>query len=120
MPTLLLVPPIIHSQIISIVGVILSHDFPEKWSDFMDQVVRLLNSQDAHYIYIGLISFLEISKVYRYRSGVRRQPFDVVVQTVYPRLLEIGDRVASENDSIAGEMLKIIFKSYKFYITVFF
>ncbi|KTW31201.1 uncharacterized protein T551_01274 [Pneumocystis jirovecii RU7] len=118
LPTLLLVPPIIHSQIISIVGVILSHDFPEKWSDFMDQVVRLLNSQDAHYIYIGLISFLEISKVYRYRSGVRRQPFDVVVQTVYPRLLEIGDRVASENDSIAGEMLKIIFKSYKFYITL--
>ncbi|KAG5518299.1 hypothetical protein PMAC_003095 [Pneumocystis sp. 'macacae'] len=118
LPTLLLVPPIIYSQIASIVGVILSHDFPEKWSDFMDQVVRLLNSQDAHYVYIGLISFLEISKVYRYRSGVRRQPFDVVVQTVYPRLLEIGDRVTCENDSIAGEMLKIIFKSYKFYITL--
>ncbi|EMR09592.1 hypothetical protein PNEG_02176 [Pneumocystis murina B123] len=118
LPTLLLVPPIIRSQIASIIGIILSSDFPEKWTDFMDQVIQLLNSQDIHYIYIGLISFLEISKVYRYRSGVRRKPLNIVVQTAYPRLIEIGNRVAGENDSIAFEMLKIILKCYKFHITL--
>ncbi|KTW27052.1 hypothetical protein T552_02544 [Pneumocystis carinii B80] len=118
LPTLLLVPPIIRSQIASIIGIILSSDFPEKWPDFMDKVIQLLNSQDVHCIYIGLISFLEISKVYRYRSGVRRTPLDIIIQSVYPHLIEIGSRVAGENNPIAFEMLKIILKCYKFHITL--
>ncbi|MCJ1365361.1 hypothetical protein MMC16_004482 [Acarospora aff. strigata] len=103
----------IRSQLIPILQKILQYDFPDKWPDFMDITIQLLNTNDANSVFAGLQCLLAICRVYRFKAGEDRGDFNKIVELSFPQLLSIGSRLVDEESLEAGEMLRTIVKTYK-------
>jgi hypothetical protein len=84
----------------------------------MDITMQLLTTNDANSVFAGLQCLLAICKVYRFKAGDNRADFDKVVQVSFPQLLKIGNSLMNETSLDAGEMLRIVVKSYKHAIFV--
>jgi len=109
----------IRQQLIPMIGKILHYDFPEKWPSYMDITIRLLNENDIQSVFAGLQCLLSICRVYRFKSAVeKKEELEKVIQATFPQILNIGNKLAEQNDTESGEMLRIIFKTYKHAIYV--
>ena len=118
LPVLASSQPQIRSQLIPVLHRILQYDFPEKWPNFLDISLQLLNANDAESVFTGLQCMVAICRVYRFKSGETREEFNKIVAASFPRLLAIGTRLVDEDSLEAGEMLRIVMKSYKHAIYV--
>ncbi len=118
LPILASSQPQIRSQLIPILQKILHYDFPDKWPDFMDITLQLLNTNDANSVFAGLQCLLAICRVYRFKAGEDRGDFDKIVQVSFPQLMSIGSRLVDETSLEAGEMLRTVMKAYKHAIYV--
>ena len=56
---------------------------------------------------------LAICRTYRFKAGESREEFDGVIQVSFDQILNLGNRLVSENSLQAGEMLRMIMKSFK-------
>lgn len=112
-PFLATATPQIRSQLIPILSKILQYDFPEKWPDYMDLTLQLMNTNDANSVFAGLQCLLAICRVYRFKAGELRAEFNNIVQVAFPQLLNIGTRLVDEESVEAGEMLRTVTKAYK-------
>lgn len=113
LPVLASAQPQIRQQLIPALHRILQYDFPEKWPDFMDITMRLLSTNDAPSVFAGLQCLLAICRVYRFKATESRGDFDKIVALSFPRLLTIGEGLVNETSNDAGEMLRIVIKSFK-------
>ncbi|EEP76810.1 conserved hypothetical protein [Uncinocarpus reesii 1704] len=115
LPMLASSPPPIRSQLIPMLSKILNHDFPQKWPDFMDITLQLLNGSDVSSVFAGLQCLLAICRVYSYKASEddKRAEFDEIVNHSFPQLLNIGSRLVDEESEEAGEMLRAVMKAYK-------
>jgi hypothetical protein len=84
----------------------------------MDITIQLLNTNDANSVFAGLQCLLSICRVYRFKPAEKRPEFDKIVEISFPQLLNIGTRLLAEESLEAGEMLRIVVKSYKHAIYV--
>jgi hypothetical protein len=102
-------------QLVAIVQKILQYDFPEKWPDFMDFTMQLLNTNDAPSVLAGLQCLLSICRTYRYKSGDNesRPHFDKIVELSFPRVLAICNELVNQESDEAGEMLHLALKCFK-------
>ncbi|KDB24195.1 hypothetical protein H109_03932 [Trichophyton interdigitale MR816] len=112
-PVLASSPPNIRVQLIPILSKILQFDFPEKWPDYIDIMLQLLNGNDANSVFAGLQCLLAICRVYRFKGGEMRGDFDKIVEISFPQLLNIGTRLIDEESVEAGEMLRTVIKAFK-------
>lgn len=112
-PVLASSPPNIRVQLIPILSKILQFDFPEKWPDYIDITLQLLNGNDANSVFAGLQCLLAICRVYRFKGGEMRGDFDKIVEISFPQLLNIGTRLIDEESVEAGEMLRTVIKAFK-------
>ncbi|ELU39618.1 karyopherin [Rhizoctonia solani AG-1 IA] len=55
----------IRIQLAAILKTLVSHDFPERWPGFMENVVQLLQSDRSESVFGGMTALLEIFKTYR-------------------------------------------------------
>ncbi|KKY22710.1 putative nonsense-mediated mrna decay protein [Phaeomoniella chlamydospora] len=113
LPMLASSPPQIRSQLVPILQTILGNDFPEKWPNFMDITLQLLNTHDANSVFAGLQCLLAICRTYRFKSGESRADLDKIVQAAFPPLLALANRLLEEDSNDAGEMMRIAVKCYK-------
>ncbi|KZF22704.1 ARM repeat-containing protein [Xylona heveae TC161] len=113
LPALASAQPKVRSQLIPVLQKILSYDFPQKWPDFLDITIQLLTTNDANSVFAGLQCLLAICKVYRFKSGEVRTDLDKIVEVSFPQLLNIGSRLVEETSLEAGEMLRVVMKTYK-------
>ncbi|KAI9802910.1 MAG: hypothetical protein M1825_002141 [Sarcosagium campestre] len=113
LPILAASQPQIRQQLIPILQKVLHYDFPEKWPDFMEITMQLLNTNDANSVFAGLQCLLAICRVYRFKSASSRSDFDKIVALSFPRLLAIGTNLVDETGVEAAEMLRIVTKSFK-------
>ncbi|KAF9433333.1 hypothetical protein BGZ76_009597 [Entomortierella beljakovae] len=104
-------PSIIRTQLITILGVILSNDFPEKYPNYPALVQNLLQSQDPKIVYVGLLALKELTRVYKFKA-TEREPVDTIIINFFPAIQQIGTELVNANNVEAAEMLKIIFKCY--------
>lgn len=118
LPILASSPPQVRSQLVPILQKILQYDFPENWPNFMDITMQLLNTNDAHSVFAGLQCVLAICRTYRFKAGEKREDFNKIVQLAFSQVLNIGTRLVDETSLEAGEMLRIVIKSYKHAIYV--
>ena len=118
LPVLASSPPQIRSQLIPILQKILQYDFPSKWPDFMDITIQLLNTPDASSVIAGLQCMLAICRTYRFKAGENREDFNRIVQVSFDQLLTIGTGLLNETNLEAGEMLRLVIKTYKHAIYV--
>ncbi len=100
-------------QLTSVLHTILGIDFPERWPDFLNRTIALLQSTEIDSVYPGLLCLLEIARVYRWRSHGRRKGLDDIIGVAFPLLLHIGNGLVEEQNALAGDMLRIILKIYK-------
>ncbi|EAS33409.3 nonsense-mediated mRNA decay protein [Coccidioides immitis RS] len=115
LPMLASSPPPIRSQLVPMLSKILQHDFPEKWPNFMDITLQLLNGSDVNSVFAGLQCLLAICRVYSYKvtEDDKKAEFDEIVDHSFPQLLNIGSRLVNEESEEAGEMLRTVMKAYK-------
>jgi importin-7 len=117
---LTLVSPSIHAQFQSMLSKILICDYPTQWPEFLDLTLSYLHSGDVGQVYAGLTMFLELTKIYRWKSGDNRAGLEAIVVNVFPAALGIANRLIGESGVAAGTMLVSILKAYKFAIAVFY
>lgn len=113
-PILATSPSNIRSQLIPILQTILQHDFPEKWPNFIDVTLQLLNGQDVQSLFAGLQCLLAICRTYRFKvNDESRSDLDKIVSVSFPTLLGLGNKLLAEESLEAAEMLRIVVKCYK-------
>ncbi|KAL7276738.1 Nonsense-mediated mRNA decay protein 5 [Rhizina undulata] len=113
-PTLASAPTPVRQQLLPLIGKVLHYDFPEKWPGYMDITLQLLNSNDIQSVFAGVQCLLSLCRVYRFKqAGDKRDELDRVTQATFPTILAIGNRLVDETSTDAGEMLKMIIKTYK-------
>jgi hypothetical protein len=117
-PVLATAPPLVRAQLIPALQKILANDFPQKWPNFLDITLQLLNGQDAQSVFAGVQCLLAICKIYRFKSGETRSEFDKIVALSFPQLLNIGNSLVNDTSIEAGEMLRTLLKVYKHAIYV--
>ena len=108
----------IRAQLIPVLQKVLSYDFPEKWPNFLDLTLQLLNTNDADSVHAGLNCMLAICRMYRFKGGETREDFNRIVEASFPQLLGIATRLVEEISPEAWEMVHIIMKTYKHAIYV--
>ncbi|KAF9361062.1 hypothetical protein BGX26_006150 [Mortierella sp. AD094] len=110
-------PTIIRTQLITVLGTILSNDFPAKYPGYLNTVQTMLQSQDPKVVFVGLIALKEVLRVYKFKIE-EREPVDEIIATFFPAIQQIGAGLISTNNVEAAEMLKIIFKCYHYTIQI--
>ncbi|KAF9898563.1 hypothetical protein BX616_003874, partial [Lobosporangium transversale] len=110
-------PPLVRTQLITVLGTILSNDFPQKFPGYLNTVQTLLQSQDHKIVFVGLIALKEVLRVYKFKIE-EREPLDEIISTFFPAIQQIGAGLISANNVEAAEMLKLIFKCYHYTIQV--
>lgn len=116
-PLLTVVDQMTKHQLIPVLRVLVSFDYPERWPGLILQTGELLQQhEDPLAMYTGVLCFSEIARYYRWESNNERQDkLDPIVSQVFPHLLSVGNAImASEITELTAEMLKLILKSYKF------
>ncbi|KAF2244258.1 ARM repeat-containing protein [Trematosphaeria pertusa] len=112
-PVLVASQPQVRAQLIPTLQKILAYDFPQKWPNFLDITIQLLNAGDIASVFAGVQCLLAICKIYRFKSGENRTDFDKIVAMSFPQLLNIGNQLANETSLEAGEILRTVLKVYK-------
>ena len=80
--------------------------------------MQLLNTHDASSVFAGLQCMMAICKTYRFKAGETKEDFNSIVQLSFDTLLSIGQRLVDETSIEAGEMLRLVVKTYKHAIYV--
>jgi len=113
-----IVSPAIRAQFTSMLSKILIVDYPAQWPEFQDLTMSYLHAHDVGQVFAGLMMFLELTKIYRWKSGDNRAGLEGVVGNVFPIALGIANRLVGESGVAAGTMLVLILKAYKSAIAV--
>ncbi|PSN67326.1 ARM repeat-containing protein [Corynespora cassiicola Philippines] len=112
-PVLVASQPSVRIQLIPTLQKILAFDFPQRWPNFLDITISLLNAQDVSSVFAGVQCLLAICKIYRFKAGENRTDFDKIVAMSFPQLLNIGNSLVNETSLEAGEILRTVLKVYK-------
>ena len=106
---------LVRHQLVPILQRVLHFDFPERWPNFMDYTLQLLNTNDPRSVLAGLQCLLAVCRAYRFKASDSdsRTHFDKIIEATFPRLLVICNELVNQESDEAGEMLHIALKCYK-------
>jgi len=110
--------PATRVQFVSILNKILTADYPAKWPEYADLTLNLLHSGQIGEVYAGLNMFLELTKIYRWKTGDNRVGLEAVVTNLFPVALQIAGKLLADANVEAATMLVLILKAYKSAIAV--
>ena len=117
-PAILKAPTSTRNHFTTCLNRVLSADFPENWPEFMNIIVELLKSDDPWTLFIGLSCLLEMVKVYQWKSSEQRRHLNAVVETIFPGILQVGQKYVQEDTEISANIVYLIVKTYKAAITL--
>jgi hypothetical protein len=115
---LVVASPHIHVQFTAILNKILASDFPKNWPEFAELTMGFLQSRQLEEVYAGLTMLLEMTKIYRWKSGDSRAGLDSVIGSAFPVALQIANGLLNDPNPTAATMLVFILKAYKCAIAV--
>lgn len=104
-------------QLIPVLRVLVSYEYPKQWPGLLQQTGELLLLQnDASSMYAGVLCFAEVCRSYRWvLNQEREKELDPIIAQVFPHLLEMANAIlATDISEVTAEILKLIFKTYKF------
>jgi hypothetical protein len=52
-------------QISGALGVVLSSDYPEKWPEYLNDILALLSTTDHHQVLAGILGLHELVRIYQ-------------------------------------------------------
>ncbi|KAK9477553.1 armadillo-type protein [Lipomyces japonicus] len=112
-PSIIASSPQTRTHLISILQRIIIYDFPERWPNFLDITIQLLQSNDVQHVYAGAICLNEIAKSYKWRHSDTRRPLDRVIEVAFPLAIQISNSLLQEQNSNAGEIVHLLIKAYR-------
>eukprot|EP01130_Rhizamoeba_saxonica_P012742 TRINITY_DN5409_c0_g1_i1.p1 TRINITY_DN5409_c0_g1~~TRINITY_DN5409_c0_g1_i1.p1 ORF type:complete len:991 (+),score=205.24 TRINITY_DN5409_c0_g1_i1:46-3018(+) len=95
---------------------IVDNDFPQEWPNLIDSIMALISTQDIQIVYGALHALRIVVKRYEWvgsRSPEKRDILYKIVQTTFPRLLDLYKALLKENSLEAMQMIVIIIKIFK-------
>ncbi|KAF8624410.1 hypothetical protein AX15_005891 [Amanita polypyramis BW_CC] len=98
---------------------IISNDFPDRWHSLLNDVKRMLTSNDIREVHAGCIATVEAIRAFRFRQNTDIRPR--MVAELFPTLVNIASQMMQTPPSTAQEipsMLRLIIKAYKTSISV--
>ncbi|KAG0306184.1 hypothetical protein BGZ98_002842 [Dissophora globulifera] len=104
-------PAVVRTQLLTVLGVILSNDFPANYPSYLGLVQNLLQSQEPKTVFVGLLALKELTRVYKFKVS-EREHVEEIIAAFFPIIQQIGSGLVNANNVEAAEMLKIIFKCY--------
>lgn len=116
----------IKQQLIPVLRLLVSYDYPQKWPSLLEDTVLLLQqvpvdpSRDEEYahLYTGLLALSEVSRKFRWVTNEdRSSQLDPIITNIFPHLLDLGNSIIQNPQGITeftAEILKLILKIYKF------
>ncbi|KAA1087812.1 hypothetical protein PGTUg99_009919 [Puccinia graminis f. sp. tritici] len=127
------VPSSISTLLLPTLAVIISSDYPDRWPEVLPQTINLIGSNEFPLIQAGLLSLLEIMRLYRWSGRDKSQLRSNAITLSFPILLQLAQSLIShppENygllptptsldqaNSNIGTLLYLILKIYKTSIT---
>lgn len=112
-PAITKVSPHCRPLLVKTLNIIVIHDFPKNWPELFNNTLILFQASDLDSIRTAITCLLEISKHYRWTTGQNRAPFDDIITSSFPGILNIANSLLNETSITAAEMLKEILKTYK-------
>ncbi|KAI9266554.1 armadillo-type protein [Phascolomyces articulosus] len=109
---LLRAPSAVQVQLSTCLNTILTNDFPDQWPNFVNEIQNFLSSTDVKMVYVALLAFRELVKVYQWRSMERREPLQQIIKLTFPAILTISNNLVQQESLEAAEMLKLSLKIY--------
>ncbi|QRV92799.1 importin beta N-terminal domain [Ceratobasidium sp. AG-Ba] len=104
----------IRIQLAAILKTLVSHDFPEKWPGFMDNVAVLIRSDRPESVFGGMTALLEVFKTYRYRPDEATQILPQIIEKTFPILVNLGSKAAANPGAAeSADFLHLIMKTYR-------
>ncbi|RKP18930.1 ARM repeat-containing protein, partial [Rozella allomycis CSF55] len=109
--TLVASPSVVQTQLISSLRSILRHDFPEKWVNFVPDVVSLLQSEQLASIKAGI---MVSEKIACWRAYDADSPNEKINAMIAPDLLRLAKNIISNMDGIPDSvfLMRTLFKGY--------
>ncbi|KAI6227069.1 D-Importin 7/RanBP7 [Aphelenchoides besseyi] len=110
-------PEPIRVQLCVCVHHILRNDFPYKWispngGGVIDEIIRLLKSQDANRNLVAMLITYRLAKIYEYKRNVDKQPFDDGMRKILPLLLDRFTQLLRVNSQESCLLQKMILKIF--------
>lgn len=112
---------ILRNQLLPALSLIIKFDYPSTWPNLLDHILNLINNSnsDINSLYIGIYSFTELCRIYRWKHNSDRQAvLDPIISNFFPSLISLGTHLLEDTTSRgsyeASEILKLIIKCYKF------
>ncbi|KAH3660204.1 hypothetical protein OGAPHI_007409 [Ogataea philodendri] len=122
-PMILKLERTLRNQFVPVLSVMISSDFPTHWPNYISTTKQLLlNTSDIQSMYTGVLCFSELARYYRWKTNANRhQELDPIIVDIFPSLLQIGQQFVANPSAYdkhfeAGEIVKLIIKSYKFVV----
>ncbi|KAF8625982.1 hypothetical protein AX17_006706 [Amanita inopinata Kibby_2008] len=106
-------------QLASTIKSVVAHDFPDNWSNLLEDVKRMLTSSEIREVHAACVTTVEAIRAFRFRQNCKTRPR--IVNELFPVLVDIATRMLQTPPSAAQEiptMLHLILKSYKTSISV--
>lgn len=105
-------PPRLRAQLLFAVGIIIQHDYPEKWPELLGKVVMFLSSPDPSVVHGGLLILLELVRRFEYAGIGKRAELDNITQQTFPVLLHYYKTCVTLDTREAGEIMYLINKIF--------
>ncbi|KAI6210536.1 D-Importin 7/RanBP7 [Aphelenchoides besseyi] len=110
-------PEPIRVQLCVCVHHILRNDFPYKWASptgggVVDEIIRLLKSQDANRNLVAMLITYRLAKIYEYKRNVDKQPFDDGMRKILPLLFDRFNQLLRVNSQESCLLQKMILKIF--------
>lgn len=127
------VPSSIRTLLLPTLAVILSVDYPDRWPDVLPQAINLVRSNEFPLIETGLLSLLEVMRLYRWSGREKSELRSKVIENAFPTILQLAQNLIShapddyallptptslaDANSNIGILLYLVLKIYKTSIT---
>lgn len=107
------VRPQLRPLLLQVIQKLVNLDYPNVWPELLQDIERMLSSNDMRVVHGGLSGLLKLCWRFRWSSI---SDFDKVIALTFPRVLQIGEAIISSEETQAGAMLYDITKIYKYAI----
>ncbi|KAG0144277.1 hypothetical protein CROQUDRAFT_95287 [Cronartium quercuum f. sp. fusiforme G11] len=127
------VQPSIRALLLPTLSVIITTDYPHAWPELLAQTVNLISTNNLPLIEAGLLTLVEIIRLYRWAGREKGDLPDQVINATFPILLSLAQTLinqsaegyslqprpssVAEANSNIGTLMHLILKIYKTSIT---
>ncbi|CAH1736251.1 importin-7 isoform X1 [Aphis gossypii] len=105
------VPELLRTQLTVSLVTMLKHDFPGRWTDFVERIDAYLKSDNSSCWMGGIIGFSALIRAFEYHKA-DKSPVHAAVKVLLPSIYNVMIHIVSNHTAESVELQKTVIKSY--------